>query len=310
MPNTRSRRVEEPDTAGQPDPSTPSPSPRGSHIPGASLNAERGTGPGGAVGHGGGRSGGRVVGQGGGRIGGRSGGRGSGRGGERVIPVHTKEECDLFHNAVKTGGKFSPRNGVPDFKSMTSWWSSQADGKKIFYKLFEHFETYYKTYKEYNNTKQSLVASQQQRKPHEDRIKSTLYVSQTLDAANHLHPGILNDPEHLLVDSAGLRHTPQEPIGDLDSSDIQDSTEITPASATFLANDNEILEPFSKRQKLNHMFGVTENEQSLFSNATFAQPNMVMPSQLPTPEPLIMHPASYPNTSSSSVNQATEQVKN
>ncbi|THU77319.1 hypothetical protein K435DRAFT_878010 [Dendrothele bispora CBS 962.96] len=212
-----------------------------------------------------------------------------------VIPVHTKEECDLFQSAVKTGGKFSPRNGVPDFKSMTSWWTSQADGRKIFYKLFEHFETYYKTYKEYNNTKQSLVASQQQRKPHEDRIKSTLYVSQTLDAATRLHPGILNDPEHLLVDSAGLRHMPQEPY----------CTEITPASATFLTNDNEILEPFSKRQKLNHMFGVTENEQSLFSNATFAQPKMVMPLQLPAPAPFIMHPASYPNTSSSSVNQGS-----
>jgi hypothetical protein len=107
-----------------------------------------------------------------------------------VTPLHTEEEFNLFHKAVSPGGQWSSANGQPNFDYMAQWWSEKANGKTIFYKLREHLAAHYKIWSEHHKEKQTMLASQPQRRPHEKRIWSDTYVSHVLPAAKRLHPGI------------------------------------------------------------------------------------------------------------------------
>ena len=61
-----------------------------------------------------------------------------------VTPIHTKEEFELFFKAVSPGCNWCTRN-KPQFEQMaySGWWSGNANGKTIFYKLPEHLSTHY-----------------------------------------------------------------------------------------------------------------------------------------------------------------------
>jgi hypothetical protein len=107
-----------------------------------------------------------------------------------VTPLHTEEEFNLFHNAVSPGGQWSSANGQPNFDRMAQWWSEKANRKTIFYKLCEHLAAHYKTWSEHHKEKQTILASQPQRRAHEKRIRSDTYVSHVLPAAKCLQPGI------------------------------------------------------------------------------------------------------------------------
>jgi hypothetical protein len=80
-----------------------------------------------------------------------------------VTPVHTESEFKLFHIAVSVGGKWCVSRREPDFDSMAAWWTSQADGITIFYKLREHLANYYKLWTERNEGRRTLAASETER---------------------------------------------------------------------------------------------------------------------------------------------------
>lgn len=107
--------------------------------------------------------------------------------------MHTEDEFNLFHNAVSPGGAWASAHGQPNFDQMAQWWSQKADGKLIFYKLREHLATYYKTWSEHRQEKQTIIASQPQRQPHEKRIRSINFVSRVLPPAKRHQPGISNN---------------------------------------------------------------------------------------------------------------------
>ncbi|KAJ7174303.1 hypothetical protein C8R46DRAFT_88386 [Mycena filopes] len=99
-----------------------------------------------------------------------------------VVPVHTAEETKLFNQEVKHGGKWSVASGQPSFENMAAWWSSQANGKTIFYKLPEHLTTQYKAWQVRQVQRETMVATRSMRRPNEQRIRSSTHVSQVLPA--------------------------------------------------------------------------------------------------------------------------------
>ena len=108
-----------------------------------------------------------------------------------VVPLHTEDEYKLFHRSVMVGGMWSAPTGLPDFDRMAAWWSSQADGKTIFYKLREHLVTHYKIWLETRKQNESMVASLPQRKKNNRTLQSAGHISHVLPAAPYNQPGVL-----------------------------------------------------------------------------------------------------------------------
>jgi hypothetical protein len=86
-----------------------------------------------------------------------------------VIPLHTEDGFNLFHEAVKVGGIWAAPTGLPNFDNMATWWSSKANGKTIFYKLREHLATYYKIWSDKRKQNEAMVASLPVRKKNDSR---------------------------------------------------------------------------------------------------------------------------------------------
>ena len=110
-----------------------------------------------------------------------------------VVPLHTEEEFKLFHQSVSVGGQWSVSKGMPNFDLMARWWSSQANGKTIFYKVREHLSNYYKTWLQACKATESTVASLSQRRKNYNRIHSAGHHSHVLPAAPCSCPGVLMD---------------------------------------------------------------------------------------------------------------------
>jgi len=73
---------------------------------------------------------------------------------------------------------------------MAQWWSHEANGRTIFYKLREHLATHYKTWKEHQQGVQSSVATEKQCLPNTNRIRSKNHSAVVLPAASRQHPGV------------------------------------------------------------------------------------------------------------------------
>ena len=108
-----------------------------------------------------------------------------------VTPFHTKEEFQLFNQAVSIGGEWCVPQCQPNFDHMASWWSGKANGKTIFYKLPEYLASQYKKWLARRQEKETLVASVIQRGPHQARIHAVEHAAEVLPAANRRQPGIL-----------------------------------------------------------------------------------------------------------------------
>ena len=114
---------------------------------------------------------------------------------------------------------------------MAAWWSGQADGKTIFYKLPEHLSTYHKKWLERRNISQSMVASEPMRQPNTRRIRSRLHIAQVLNPATQAHPGVFSTAENIVVQQSYLEGQDRPEIS---STDIPDSPD---------AQDCEVLHP-------------------------------------------------------------------
>jgi hypothetical protein len=99
-----------------------------------------------------------------------------------VVPIHTSGEVALFENSVKLGGKWFVSVGQPSFENMAAWWSTESNGKTIFYKLPEHLISQYKTWNTRQLQRQTMVATRPQRRPNELRIRATTHAAQLLPA--------------------------------------------------------------------------------------------------------------------------------
>ncbi|KAJ7017554.1 hypothetical protein C8F04DRAFT_979056 [Mycena alexandri] len=108
-----------------------------------------------------------------------------------VAPVHTQQEFDLFKAAMLPGGNFFSVQGKPNFDQMAVWWSSQANGKTVFYKLKEHLESHHKVWEGLRKGQESLAESREQRQPHRKRIRAKTHVSHVLPAATRDNPGVV-----------------------------------------------------------------------------------------------------------------------
>jgi len=108
-----------------------------------------------------------------------------------VVPIHTEEEKRLFCIAIGPGGPWAAARGQPKFDEMVAWWSDKADGKTIFYKLYEHLVTHYKIHKDYEEQRNTLVSSRDQRHANETRIRSSTHVAEVLAPADRIQPGVV-----------------------------------------------------------------------------------------------------------------------
>ncbi|KAF8328650.1 hypothetical protein F5887DRAFT_897466 [Amanita rubescens] len=76
-----------------------------------------------------------------------------------ILPVHTPAERALFRLLMSmSNGPFSATgtNRQLNWVAMASRWAEHCDGKTIFYKLPEHIKSYYKTWKDIRNEKNSI----------------------------------------------------------------------------------------------------------------------------------------------------------
>lgn len=119
-----------------------------------------------------------------------------------VTPVHTDDEFKLFHQSLIVGGKFASSKGSPNFDQMAAWWSTQANGKTIFYKLREHLANYYKIWTDNRKAKESMVASLPVRQRNHNRLHSTGHIAHVLPAAPRNQPGILASGSDVEIDTA------------------------------------------------------------------------------------------------------------
>jgi len=111
-----------------------------------------------------------------------------------VTPLHTKEEYALYTEVVARGGEqWCPQSGKPAFHKFATWWSSQANGKNIFYKLPEHLSAHHKQWVESRNKSQALIASEPQRLQHTQHLCSAHHTATVLPPAGHLQPGVMQD---------------------------------------------------------------------------------------------------------------------
>ncbi|KAJ7802716.1 hypothetical protein B0H13DRAFT_1931720 [Mycena leptocephala] len=97
-----------------------------------------------------------------------------------VVPIHTPEEMVLFEKRIQLGGKWFVSKGQPSFDKMAGWWSEQSNGKNIFYKLPEHLAAQYKVWSARQIQRETMVATRTQRKPNQDRIRSSAHTAQVL----------------------------------------------------------------------------------------------------------------------------------
>ena len=107
-----------------------------------------------------------------------------------VTPIHTEEEIKVFQDAVSVGGDWFAPHGQPHFDEMSRWWSDQANGMTVFYKLREHLKAYFKTWTEQQQRICSLIGSEKQRQPNTTRLKSKYHSANVLAAASRQHPGL------------------------------------------------------------------------------------------------------------------------
>ncbi|KAJ7268545.1 hypothetical protein C8J57DRAFT_1228242 [Mycena rebaudengoi] len=89
------------------------------------------------------------------------------------------------------GGDFFSLQGKVNFDRMATWWSTQADGKKIFYKLKEHLKSHHKVWEGLRRSQDSLLSSREQRRPSRRRIQAATHVSHVLPAAARDNPGVI-----------------------------------------------------------------------------------------------------------------------
>jgi hypothetical protein len=132
-----------------------------------------------------------------------------------VTPLHTSNEFKLFHQALVAGGKFAISKGAPNFDHMATWWSAQADGKTIFYKLREHLANYYKIWSETRKATESMVASLPQRQKNHNRLHSAGHIAHVLPAAPHDQPGVTNPTPAVATEMPLSNETETPPSNDM-----------------------------------------------------------------------------------------------
>lgn len=98
-----------------------------------------------------------------------------------LTPIHTNEEYALFTRALRTDGPFAVANGTPNFRQMAKWWSSQVNGKKIFYKLPEQLKSHYKTWSALRAEMTTLQLTEKDREQFMELIRSDAHTSVVLD---------------------------------------------------------------------------------------------------------------------------------
>ena len=54
------------------------------------------------------------------------------------------QDFQLFDTSVSLHGDWFSLAQDPDFDAMAAWWSGNANGKTIFYKMHKHLENHYK----------------------------------------------------------------------------------------------------------------------------------------------------------------------
>ncbi|KAG2059870.1 hypothetical protein BDR06DRAFT_967438 [Suillus hirtellus] len=83
-----------------------------------------------------------------------------------ILPVHTREEHDLFQFLIQLSPLFLDSNWQPNWTALTVVWAGHADGYNIFYKLPEHLKTYYKTWTDFCNEQNTILLNAESQDPH------------------------------------------------------------------------------------------------------------------------------------------------
>ncbi|KAF7350312.1 hypothetical protein MVEN_01335500 [Mycena venus] len=95
-----------------------------------------------------------------------------------LVPIHTNEEYRLFNKEVHN---FMNTDGQLDFKRMAKWWSTQANGKTIFFKIPEFLQSHFKTWTAVRSEITTLHATAEQRAKFMNIIRSDAHTSVVLD---------------------------------------------------------------------------------------------------------------------------------
>ncbi|KAJ7826442.1 hypothetical protein B0H13DRAFT_316589 [Mycena leptocephala] len=98
-----------------------------------------------------------------------------------LVPIHTNEEYALFNSAVRPGGQFGNQSsGPPNFKEMTKWWSTRANGKAIFFKIPEHLQNHHKVRKAVRDEMTTMHKTATDRQEFTQLVPSDAYASVVL----------------------------------------------------------------------------------------------------------------------------------
>ena len=125
-----------------------------------------------------------------------------------VTPVHTNDEFKLFHQSLVVGGKYASSKGSSNFDQMAAWWSTQANGKTVFYKPRKHLANYFKIWSDNRKAKESMVASLPVHERNHNRLCSTGHIAHVLPAAQWNQPGVLASASDAETDVASSMPAP------------------------------------------------------------------------------------------------------
>ncbi|EIW52507.1 uncharacterized protein TRAVEDRAFT_24023 [Trametes versicolor FP-101664 SS1] len=101
-----------------------------------------------------------------------------------VLPVHSRDERDLFHLLVETATVTTAAT-QPNWEKLVNVWAGHADGRSIFYKLPEQLKSYYKTWLDFCNENNTVALNVQACK----RIRTLLKPStRTARPVSPVHP--------------------------------------------------------------------------------------------------------------------------
>ena len=78
--------------------------------------------------------------------------------------MDTTQEFQLFDSSMSLHGNLLSPAQDPDFEAMGAWWSGNADGKTISYKIDKHLENHYKKWTGKKSKNENMMNTLNKRK--------------------------------------------------------------------------------------------------------------------------------------------------
>ena len=171
---------------------------------------------------------------------------------------------------------------------MAAWWSMQANGKTVFYKLREHLANYFKVWSDNRKAKESMVASLPVRERNYNRLCSIRHIAHVLPAAPHNQPGVLILVSDVEMDTASSMSAHTENI-----------TSVVPRSS------NEQTQPW---QQMFHVLEPLETGSMFVQTGNFAPGSSVFQQRQMSVQPMEFETPIHSIPAHTSISQASVSI--